>query len=245
MTTIAPPPLIRSIAARRTRRPSPGASHQSVRPALGVRCRSAFLTGVLASALLAAIASSVGASDYDLLLVVPETALPLDAIDAGRIGEIPRGGAALGTIDLLELSPLTTGDFATGELRVAVYSAYGFIPRYRIRARLEAYDLALPGAIGLDDMGMGVVDIVSAQRTVGVEWDYDPSTVGKDVDGLPLFRGTIGQLDSGLGGRELFRTRQNYFGSWNYFTVVVAVGPQFFSPDPLVPVSLELTLQTY
>lgn len=190
-------------------------------------------------------AQSLRSSDFDLLIVLPGDPGPFDADHVGgQIEESPRG-VTLGTIDLAELSPANPGDFASGDIRVAIYSPYGLIPRYRLRARLETYDLSRPGDIRLEDVGMGVVDIVSSPPTVGQEWDYDPSTVGKDGDDEPSFAGTLGDLSSGLGGRELFRTRQNFFGAWNYFTLVVAVGPQFFTPDALVPTSIELILQTY
>ncbi|MCB9464027.1 MAG: hypothetical protein H6682_10110 [Candidatus Eisenbacteria bacterium] len=186
-----------------------------------------------------------GNGDFDLLIIVSDADLPLDwQSTGGEIEEVPRG-TSLGTIDLSELSTANPGTFATAELRIAIYSPSGFIPRYRIRARLDTHSPSGAGDVELDDFGMGVVDIVAVSPSVGRIWNYDPATVGKNVDDEPEFLGTLDDLNSGLGGRELYRTRQTFNGAWNYFTLVLAVGPQFYTPDPFYPVNLELTLQTY
>ncbi len=208
---------------------------------------------IMSVALLGALTGSPclsAPSEFDLVFVLTEDMMPaefpedvrdLDDLDGEVAGR--GGGTPLGTINLAELSPLNMADFAAGRVRVAIYSPWGYIPRYRINGQISAAMISGPGDISLSDYGAGVADVVARQPQINNSYDYDPSDVGKNGDDEPAFQGTLQGLS--MGGDELYRTRGSFFGSWNYFTLIVAVGPQFFTPTGTIPVSVELQIVTF
>ena len=66
----------------------------------------------------------------------------------------------------------------------------------------------------------------------------DPRTRPKNADGIPLFLGDLGDCTGGT--QELFRTGCGSGRRTHFFTLVWAVGPQFFTPGP--PVAIEVLL---
>lgn len=149
----------------------------------------------------------------------------------------------LGTFSIGDCSPLLGLDWSMVEVTVNVYSPVGFFPRYRVSATTFTPPDGTPGNLSTTDVGMGVGRIVARAPIVNNAFDYDPSTVPKDVDGEPAFLGTIASLNLGPPHTELFRTRGLFFGNANQFTLLFAVAPQFFTPTGAFPADLELLLE--
>jgi hypothetical protein len=214
----------------------------------------------LAVALGAAVATLGGLSaakaqtDGEIILVLPpyQNEVPFEILshpdyrppDESEGAPMTTARIPLGTINIGEMSPRNGSPCATVTLRISIYSPLGWFPPYRIRAwSLTAVDGTL-GNLNTNDVGLGIIDIVARRPRVAALYDYDPTNVGKNVDDEPLFQGTIGSLAMGGQGTTLYNTRGFYFGDWNYFTLVFAVGPQFFTPDLSwsSDIELEITL---
>jgi len=147
----------------------------------------------------------------------------------------------LGDVPLGELSPSTGLAWKAGNLTVMITSG-GIFPNYRVWARsLTALD-GTPGRFNTRDVGLGIFNVVARNPLINPTYDYDPSSVAKDVDGEPVFRGTIASL--GLvapPGTLLYRTRGVMFARSNQFTLRFASAPQFYSVGSSA-MQIEITL---
>ncbi len=188
-------------------------------------------------------------SEITLVLPTPGPGISIPDSIKVRInlhfGIDPGDGAAppsLGTVNLGELSPINLSGFASGTIRIRIYSPFGFVPPYTVRARTFIPPDRTVGNFNTNDIGMGIRGIVASLPRVNGNYDYDPRLVGKNIDDEPNFAGTVGGLPTGSRGHRLYRTRGWYVGRWNYFTLVFAVAPQFYTPSASVDAVLELEL---
>jgi len=213
-------------------------------------------TGVVALALVGATASHAvaGGSAYlNLVLppveghLVPSTTStggdPI-RIDLERTGNTVVARMPLATLDMGEMSPLSPDGMIRSEVTLAITSPFGLFPRYEVTARSLTPAGGPAGSFTTADIGFGITEIVARNPRVNPPYDYDPSTVSKNVDGEPRFLGTIESLGTDPARTLLYRTRGFYFGSTNTVTLVLAVGPQFYTPTgaPLVEIELALTI---
>ncbi len=196
--------------------------------------------------------TSVAVAELGPVLVLPEPPGPPPKPPAGFDGEIvvlpddlAETGTAripLGTVELGELTPGVGVPWVREETTIAIYSPFGYFPRYRLTARSLTPAGGPVGAFTTADIGMGITDPVGRAPRINPDYDYDPSTVAKNADDEPLFVGTVQSLGPFIPGTEILRMRGFYWGSWNYFTLIFAVGPQYFTPGPSQVVQLELEL---
>ena len=157
----------------------------------------------------------------------------------GRPGDNP---IPIGVVPLGELSPLNPSQFTSGTVRIRIFSPWSFFPPYQISGRLISTTAGGAGDLRAEDVGLGVTRIRARRADINPQFDYDPSTVGKDVDDVPLFLGTVGSLGSSASRTLLYRTPSFASGRYNSFTLVFAVGPQFFSPNGIEDMAIELAI---
>jgi len=189
-------------------------------------------------------------SDLDMILELPEEVetmiAPGDQVPGSDESSEPTdwivvARAPIGTLDLGDMSALSPADFVSDQIRVGIYSPWGWFPRYQIRARLLSLSASLPEDIGSSDYGFGVHDIVATNPRINPVFDYLPDQVSKDIDGVPNFLGTLQTL--AVGSTQLFRTRGTFFGRWNYFHITVAVAPQYYTPAISLPNTVEIEIR--
>lgn len=161
-------------------------------------------------------------------------------IDPNRL---PQNGLLLTEVDLGELSPTTPVAYASGTIQVAVRSPWGFFPPYQIEARARTAISSGAGDFTTQDVGMGISNVIAANPVVNPQFDYDPTLAPKDGDDEPLFQGTIASLPLTPPRMWLYRTEGTFAGTWNYFLLTFAVGPQFYSPTGEERMRVEIVLR--
>lgn len=165
-------------------------------------------------------------------------------IDLDRTGDTVVARMPLASLDMGEMSPLNPDGMIRSEVTLAITSPFGFFPRYEVSARSLTAPGGPVGSLITADIGFGITEIVARNPRVNPTYDYDPSTVPKNVDDEPQFVGTIESLGTDPARTQLYRTSGFYIGSTNTVTLVFAVGPQFYTPTgaPMVEVEIALTI---
>lgn len=196
------------------------------------------LSALFLTALLIALPGRLAATDYQE--AVFELVLPDPELSGDRTVSTLLPPVDLGTINMGEYSALNAADFAGGRIRIRIRSGSFFFPPYRIWARVLTPNDLTPGNFNTFDIGMGVQRIRAGAHVVNPTYDYDPETVPKDIDEVPVFLGTVGGLGFSPPYMELYHTTGFNVGRTNRFDLVFAVGPQFFSVDSLEGVVIEI-----
>ncbi len=174
----------------------------------------------------------------------------MQVVDAGpgsvrliltRERDLLRPTGTLGSTNLGELSPLNLATYAWRTAAFRVHAGGGPIRPYRVTVRVLS-PLSVPaGNLAPRDVGFGVTDIRSCSEVVNPIFAGDPRTAPKNGDGIPLFAGDLGDCTGGA--QELFRTGCSSGRRTHFFTLVWAVGPQFFTPQSPIAVEVLLTLE--
>ncbi len=203
----------------------------------GLRPLSALFVPALAC-VLALAPGRLAADDYVEALF--ELVLPDPELSGDRTVSTVLPPVDLGTINMGEYSALNAADFAGGRIRIRIRSGSFYFPPYRLWARVLTPNDPTPGNFNAFDIGMGVQRIQAGAHVVNPDYDYDPATVLKDIDEVPIFLGTVGSLGFSPPYTELYHTTEFRVGRNNRFDLVFAVGPQFFSVDSLEGVVIEI-----
>lgn len=147
----------------------------------------------------------------------------------------------LGTPTLGEFSPNNPASYVSQTIGLKVTAGGGTIPRYRLLMRVLS-PLSVPaGSLAAGDVGAGVQAVVACNPQVNANFTPDPRTAPKNVDGVPIFVGDLG--DCTAGNVEVFRSRCRGGLRTHSFTLVWAVGPQYFTPQSTAHVELLLTVE--
>jgi hypothetical protein len=192
------------------------------------------------------------AADTPEIIVDPE---PGSGIEVKQIGpnqvqlrlsqerQLLRPQGTLGNVNLGDVSPLNPANFVWDEIRIRVRSNRSFFPAYRIVAMAMAPPDPTSGNLSTTDVGLGVLVQRACNPVINPLFDYDPRTVAKDIDGIPQFIGTVGSLPTGAPGAELFSSPCARNGRNNFFRLIMAVAPQFFTPTGSAAVDILVTLE--
>jgi len=152
-----------------------------------------------------------------------------------------RPTGTLGNAELGEMSPVNLDAYAFEMIELRLHAGGGPIRTYAVRIRVLSPQTVPPGNLAPADVGMGVVSINSCNETANPLFAVDPRTAPKNVDGIPLFVGTLG--DCVGSSVELFRTNCQGNKKVHRFTLVWAVAPQFFTPQSNVAIEVLLELE--
>jgi hypothetical protein len=147
----------------------------------------------------------------------------------------------LGTSNLGELSASNPATYASQTIRLNVSAGGAPIPRYRVLIRVLSPLSPPPGSLAPSDVGAGVTNLVACNPLLNPLFAPDPRTAPKNGDDVPLFTGDLG--DCTAGPVELYRSRCRGPLRVHSFTLVWAVGPQFFTPQGPANVEVLLTLE--
>ncbi|MEZ5064216.1 MAG: hypothetical protein R3B81_05745 [bacterium] len=207
--------------------------------------------------LLLALAPRAAVAQYEIEIELPDPTFfgpdapdeirhrigPLlaERVATDRPGEDSRP-AGIAVIDLGDLSSNNPAFLVSGWIRIRVYSPSGFFPPYRIEARALSGPVPGPGNLVPSDVGVGVIDVEAQRPRIDPDFDSDPRTAPKNVDDEPIFVGTVASLGTGFPRSRLYQTRGWYVGNYNYFTIVFAVGPQFYTPAGTQDLGVELAI---
>ena len=139
-----------------------------------------------------------------------------------------------------ELSPINLQPFETSRVKVKILSPWGDFPPYELGARVLNLPDPSSGDLLPSDVGVGVFKVTANSAVVNPLFDYDPSTVGKNIDGEPIFQGTLASLTDTLPGTPFYETRKRHPGALHNLWLDFAVGPQFYTPGPTASLTIEL-----
>lgn len=215
----------------------------------------------LAALLLALLGPAATSAQEEIVLVLREPVAGSVGeqrfrveLNRGRLEELPRepesaappppGPVPLAILNVGELSPLRSQEYGTRTVNIRIVSPWGFFPPYELSARALTPSDPGPGNLSAADFGFGLR--VNNVRSLNINplYDYDPSTVAKNIDGEPMFLGTIESLGLGLPRTPLYRTTQWQRGRTHVVRLTFAVGPQFFTPTNSEIVSIEIAVAT-
>lgn len=102
--------------------------------------------------------------------------------------------------------------------------------------------IAVPaGDLAPHHVGAGVTDVVACVPAVNPLFGTDPRTAPKDGDGVPLFAGDLG--DCTTAPAELYQSTCVGPLTEHSFTLIWAVGPQFYTKQAGVDMEVLLTLE--
>lgn len=201
--------------------------------------------------LLAGAGSAAGQADEDPRLEIEPgggSDVRIEASGPGayklylsRDRDFLRPTGTLGSADLGEMSPLNLDAYAFEVIEFRLHAGGGPIRTYAVKMRVLSPQAVPPGNLAPDDVGMGVVSINSCNEVANPLFATDPRIAPKDVDGIPMFEGTLGDCTGS--SVELFRTNCQGSKKAHRFTLVWAVAPQFFTPQPNVAIEVLLELE--
>jgi hypothetical protein len=212
---------------------------------------AACLVGVYLS--LALLSSPAIPTETPEIIVTPE---PGGGVEVRKIGpnqvqllmrqerQTLRPQGTLGSVGLGELSPLNPVAYVWSEIRIRIHSRGGPIPPYRLVASAVAPPGSSPGGITHADVGMGITQVNACDPIINPIFDQDPRNAPKDVDGIPQFTGTLGDLPLGGSGATIYSSDCSHSRRVHFFTIIFAVAPQFFTPAGTVNLDVLLTLET-
>jgi hypothetical protein len=161
-------------------------------------------------------------------------------LELGRSAQPPPDHHATVIATLNELSPVNLQPFEWSRVKVKIVSPWGHFPPYELGARVLNPPAPGSGDLAPSDVGVGVFKVTANNAIVNPLFDYDPTTVGKNIDGEPLFQGTLDDLSATLPGTPFYETNKRHPGQVQQVWLDFAVGPQFYTPGATASITIEL-----
>jgi len=162
------------------------------------------------------------------------------------------------TLTLGDVSPTNTDSYAGGKVMMILRTNAAYVVSAQVTAN-SGFGVAGSGDISLSDIGFGLGNLANsgalvfgdpaAGSTIPVLFDYDPSGVAKDVDGVPAFTGSLNSV-AAASTQVLSGPRISKAGSVSspnnglLVNTVYAVGPQFFTPVAAFSATVTYTITT-
>ncbi|HYP27994.1 MAG TPA: hypothetical protein VE262_14860 [Blastocatellia bacterium] len=152
------------------------------------------------------------------------------------------------TLNMGDVSPNNTNNYVGGSVRVILRTNAAYTLSAALTSNSGFGTIGnTNGDLALSDIGFGLANIAASGvlvtgtavsgSSVTAPYNNDPSTATKDVDGIPTFTSTLGNLSTTAPGTQVMSgPRISRGGSNNspnnglLVDTIYAVGPQFFTP---------------